>query len=234
MCIQSLSFSPPFCDRSKAEQTKSCLITKIALAALGAMALLIGALVLFGIPGLAELGSTGGGMLCGGGFVLLLLGICLKYKQRMQPEANSSASVNQNFESQLQSIDFSKITPENYAQYLILDEGFDFETGRVGDFLFCHPESDGRICLSSQVAVLSNGQLTVFGGWTLIIENGQFLYNENGTQTTVRTFSNLKDYFDYLFRGEFDQGEITRNLEYFTLKTLDGKEVKYHNPYKMD
>jgi len=140
------------------------------------------------------------------------------------------------------SIDFSKITPANYEQYLDVSNTLDWKTGKKGDFVFTKGVHDkdnigtippykckkGDPYLNGEIRYEDKGQ---YSGGDLEICNGEFIHYPQMSAPAER-FSNLKDFFDYMFRGEFYQGECTSRMEFFTLKTIDGKEVRYNNPYK--
>src|ERR1700722_681598 len=74
------NFSPalPCFSRAKEEQTDCSLVLRVTACALGAITLLIGALVLRGIPGLHTLGTVPGGVMVAVGGLFLMLAVCLK------------------------------------------------------------------------------------------------------------------------------------------------------------
>lgn len=60
------------------EQTGCSKVLRITAVVLGIIALLIGVLILSGVPTLDSLGTTAGGLLAGGGGLLFLSGLCLR------------------------------------------------------------------------------------------------------------------------------------------------------------
>lgn len=138
-------------------------------------------------------------------------------------------------------IDFAKITPENYEKYLDVNQAFDFDSAKEGDFVFTkgmykedfssewlvHKWKQGETHLSGCIAPEKK---SCFSGGSLDIRNGEFIHYPQMNKAPTH-FSNLKDFFDYMFQGKFYQGELTRNMKFFTLRTVDGKEVRYNNPY---
>jgi len=248
MCIPSIRLTLSFSDVSQVEQTKCSLFLRTGAVGMGAIALLIGVLILCNIPGLSTLGTTGGGLFSGVGALMFLTGIFLRcIKESDQPGSEYSTQIpymGSQGDSQRASsdviIDFAKITPKNYEQYLDVSQEFDW--GKQGNFIFTKEVHDedfsssygpykykkGDACLIGRIAHVDGG---CYGNGGLEICNGEFVHYPQMSAPSEH-FSNLKDFFDYMFRGNFYQGECTRDMEFFALKTIDGKEVRYYNPYK--
>lgn len=261
MCIQSIRLINPFCDASQEKQTKCSLILRTMAVGLGVIALLIGVLILCGIPSLSTLGTTGGSLFSILGALMLLTSVflrCIEESDQQDSEhsklishkrsQDDSQRVNNdsvvdlqggsettcstldqgNSRNKTDTIDFAKINPANYKQYLDLSGRLNHRTDEEGDFFFI--ENKGG--LAGEVASRSHGMLGSLGCKDLKIKDGKFHHHENGTLETMRTFSNLKDFFDYLFRGDFFHGDGTSSLKFLTLRTVEGIKVRYYNPYK--
>lgn len=235
MCIQPIKLTLPFCDPSQEKQTTCSLVSRTMAVVIGAIALLIGILVLSGIPipGLSTLGATVGGLFSAAGTLILLVGGCLRCIQESDQHRERS-------------IDFAKITPANYEEYIEVHQPYDSIAAKKGDFVFTkgtHEENyaspphwndpyhskKGEDYLSGIIQYTDGGTFSAAG---LEIQDGQFVHYPQKMAPAVR-FTNLKDFFNYMFRGGFYQGECTKDMEYFTLLTVDGEEVRYNNPYKV-
>lgn len=78
MCIYPIRLTCPFCDASEEKQTKCSLIIRTMAAGIGAIALLMGVLILCDIPGLSTLGTTEGSLFSALGVLVLLTSAFLK------------------------------------------------------------------------------------------------------------------------------------------------------------
>src|SRR5262245_34276458 len=122
MGVQSIRCTLPFFARAEVKQTKCSRITRITAVGLGGIALLVGILVLSGIPGLQALGTTCGWSLFAIGIVFLLVGICLKrtasdgHSNSQTHNVNNDRSSNSQFNARTNMQQFpsflDKINPE--------------------------------------------------------------------------------------------------------------------------
>lgn len=275
MCIQSIRLTAPFCNASQEKQTKCSLCARTITVGLGAIALLIGVLILCSIPGLSSLGTIGGSLFSAIGGLTVLAGVCLWCPEKT--DQHDSGSLRQmlqqeppaHFQREKQGaiadevrngpqgevswdliegqnkvgpLDFAKVTPANYQQYLDVSQTLDWEAGKKGDLVFTqrsHKEDfecswnprkykKGDVRLDGCIQHVDRG---CYGGAGLEIRNGEFVHYPQMAAPAVH-FSNLKIFFDYLFQGDFYQGDCTKDMEFFSLKTVDGKEVRYYRSDK--
>lgn len=221
MCIQ-VNYSFAFCDSSRKEG-KCSLAARIVGIALGAISLLLGVLILCGVPGLAQLGTTIGGLNCAGGILGGIISFCIKFEKHHTSSGTQAD----------RTLDFSDITPENYEAHLNLDPSIDSEQARAGDFMITRslnnqPGLEGKIS-----CILGNGEKSLFE-LNLKIEGGNFCceVHEGGSPISL-AFDNLKEFFDYLLKGNFHQGERIKVLDHFNLRVKEGI-ARYRNPYKSE
>src|SRR5262245_60925478 len=85
MSIPSIRLVPSFFNTNQEEKTKCSLISRTMAVGIGAIALLIGVLILCGIPGLSTLGTLGGSLFTAGGASVALIGACLRCIKESEP-----------------------------------------------------------------------------------------------------------------------------------------------------
>ncbi len=223
MCIQSIKLSRSFCNSKQERQTDCSVVSRTIACGLGAISLLIGVLILSGVLHLPSGGFLAGGLCVATGASTLLAGGCLQIIKEKEAV-----------------FDFSTITPATYAKHLKMQK-FDSYNAKLGDFLFTKKTYSSRfgqpaseyldITIINQEPKRPGGMYGYLSGLSLKIHEEQFVYDPHWDKPAVH-FSNLQAFFDYLFKGAFYQGECISGMEFFTLKTVDGKEVRYNNPSK--
>lgn len=100
MEIQSLRCATPCCSSVEEHQTQCSRITRIAMASLGAIAVLAGIFALLGAPGLNTLGPIGSSALIGMGSLMLLLSFGLKCVSKKSNATSSNTSNGQTVQNQ--------------------------------------------------------------------------------------------------------------------------------------
>lgn len=82
-----LACTLPFCFKTRGEQTRASIALRVAALALGILAAVMSALILFNIPGLSLIGATTGWVLLSVGVLLVAMAASMKcVKHRSQPK----------------------------------------------------------------------------------------------------------------------------------------------------
>lgn len=248
MSLPSIRCSLPFSWGAE-KQTCYGLTARIGIIALGAIAVAAGILTLCKIPGICALGPTIGGFVLASGSVLLLLGLCIRCMKKSSPNEiqqpqilpqprSIHSSVSENALIQDAPIDFGKITHENYENHIDVEQKYrsDSELGELVfikatqpiDFKFGDRNlKKGDIVLFIYVRVQENSNKIAAG--RLAIGDSEFVYYPEFGK--AEHFSNLKVFFNFLFRGEHFAGNTMKQLNCFVLRTVNGKKIYYPNPH---
>ena len=132
-------------------------------------------------------------------------------------------------------INFSKITPQNIDQVLDVNHEFDFHTARIGEF-FLKKTQWGYIAVLGFDATIPDpyGIRGVgVGSYNCsfeVSEKNQFKVHQNGT-SNYHHFDNLEGVLNYLLKGDYYQGESFKRTEALIIKTAQGQDILYNNPF---
>ncbi len=134
----------------------------------------------------------------------------------------------------------ASVTPDNITSLLDVnmlgprwhwDHPGEFKLGPQ-DFLFMI--TSGRECHDGGYMHYSAGLFDPreqsHKGASFWIQDGKFACRQQ-INRAIHQFNTLKDYIDWLCKGEFYQGEDTRVKGNYVFKKLDGQYIRYRNPF---